>query len=211
MISFDEYTNENKKKYNPNWPYIPHHPCRILIIGRSGSGKTNTLLNLINNQPDIDKIYFYGKDPYEYKYQFLIKKRESIGLKHFKDSKAFIEYSNDKHDVYKNIDDYNTDKENKILIVFDDMIADMINNKKLNSIVTELFIRGRKLNISLVFITQSYFKVSKDVRLNTTHFFVMKILNKRELQQIAISHSSDINFKDFIKIYKNVQKSHIHF
>ena len=68
MISFDEYTNENKRKYNPNWPYIPHHPCRILIIGRSGSGKTNTLLNLINNQPDIDKIYFYAKDPYEDKY-----------------------------------------------------------------------------------------------------------------------------------------------
>ena len=94
------------------------------------------------------------------------------------------------------------DKENKILIVFDDMITDMINNKKLNSIVTELFIRGRKLNISLVFITQSYFKVPKDVRLNTTHFFIMKIPNKRELQQIAINHSSDIDFKDFIKIYK---------
>ena len=104
-------------------------------------------------------------------------------------------------DVYKNISGYNPDKENKILIVFDDMIADMINNKKLNSIVTELFIRGRKLNISLVFITQSYFKVPKDVRLNTTHFFIMKIPNKRELQQIAISHSSDINTKDFIKIY----------
>ena len=82
------------------------------------------------------------------------------------------------------------------------MIADMINNKKLNSIVTELFIRRRKLNISLVFITQSYFKVPKDVRLNTTHFFIMKIPNKRELQQIAISHSSDIDFKDFINIYK---------
>ena len=106
------------------------------------------------------------------------------------------------HDVYKNIDHYNPDAENKILIVFNDMIADMINNKKLNSIVTELFIRGRKLNISLVFITQSYFKVPKDVRLNTTHFFIMKIPNKRELQQIAISHSSDIDFKDFIKIYK---------
>ena len=86
------------------------------------------------------------------------------------------------HDVYKNIDDYNPDKENKILIVFDDMTADMINNKKLNSIVTELFIRGRKLNISLVFITQSYFKVPKDVRLNTTHFFIMKIRDKKELQ-----------------------------
>ena len=105
------------------------------------------------------------------------------------------------HDVYNNINDYNPNKENKILIVFDDMIADMINNKKLNSIVTELFIRGRKLNISLVFITQSYFKVPKDVRLNTTHFFIMKIPNKRELQQIAIGHSSNINTTDFIKIY----------
>ena len=106
------------------------------------------------------------------------------------------------HDVYKNINDYNHDKENKILIIFDDMIVDMINNKKLNSIVTELFIRGRKLNISLVFITQSYFKVPKDVRLNTTHFFIMKIPNKRELQQIAINHSSDINTKDFANIYR---------
>ena len=108
-------------------------------------------------------------------------------------------------DVYKNIDMYNPDKENKILIVFDGMITDMITkikNKRLNSIETELFIRGRKINISLVFITQSYFKVPKDVRLNTTHFFIMKIPNKRELQQIAINHSSDINTKDFIKIYK---------
>ena len=134
-------------------------------------------------------------------YQFLINKRESIGLKHFNDPKAFIEYSNNMYDVYKNIDDYNPDKENKILIVFDDMIADMINNKKLNSIVTELFIRGRKLNISLVFITQSYSQVPKDVRLNTSHFFIAKIPNKRELQQIAINHSSDINTKDFANIY----------
>ena len=105
------------------------------------------------------------------------------------------------HDVYKNFNDYNADKENKILIFFDDMIADMINNKKLNSIVTELFIRGRKLNISLVFITQSYFNVPKDVRLNTTHFFIMKIPNKWELQQIALNHSSDIDVKDILKIY----------
>ena len=81
-------------------------------------------------------------------------------------------------------------------MVFDDMIADMINNNKLNPIVTELFIRGRKLNISIVFITQSYFKVPKNVRLNSTHFFIMKIPNKRELQQIALNHSSDIDFKD---------------
>ena len=111
--------------------------------------------------------------------------------------------------IYKNIDDYNPDKENKILIIFDDMIADMIHNKKLNSIVTELFIRGRKLNISLVFITQSYFKVPKDVRLNTTNIFIAKIKNKRELQQIAINHSSDISTKDFINIYTLL--NHIHF
>ena len=106
------------------------------------------------------------------------------------------------HGVYKNIDEYNPDKENKILIVFDDMIADMILNKKLNSITTKLFIRGRKLNTSLVFITQSYFKVPKDIRLNTSHFFIAKIPNKRELQQIAINHSSDINTKDFANIYR---------
>ena len=156
----------------------------------------------MNNQPDIDKIYLYAKDPCKDKYQFLINKRESTGLKHFNDLKASIEYSNDMHDVYKNINDYSPDKENKILIVFDDMIANMINNKNLNSLVIELFIRGRKLNISLVFITQSYFKVPSDVRLNTTHFFIMKIPNKTELQKIAISHSSDIGFKDFINICK---------
>ena len=105
-------------------------------------------------------------------------------------------------DIYKNIDEYNVDKERKILTFFDDMIADMINNKKLNSIVTKLFIRGRKLIISLVFITQSYLKFPKDVRLNSTHFFIMKIPDKRELQQIALNHSSDISTKDFINIHK---------
>ena len=90
------------------------------------------------------------------------------------------------------------------LIAFDGMIADMINNKRLNPIVTELFIRGRKVGISIAFITQSYFKVPKDVRLNSTHFFIMKIPNKRDLQQIALNHSSDIDFKDFIKIYKKM-------
>ena len=95
----------------------------------------------------------YAKDSYEAKYQYLINKREGVGIDHFNDPKAFIEYSNDMRDVYKNIDEYNPDKENKILIVFDNMIADTISNKKLDSIVTELFIRGRKLNISLVFIT----------------------------------------------------------
>ena len=119
-----------------------------------------------------------------------------------KDPKAFIEYSNEMQDVYKNIEDYNPGKKRKMLIVFDDMIADMINNNKLNPVVTELFIRGRKLNISIAFITQSYLKVPKDVRLNSRHFFIMKIPNKRELQQITLNHSSDIDFKDFMKIYK---------
>ena len=147
MINFDDYTNENKTEHNLNWPYIPDHLYRLLIIGGSRSGKTNALLNLINNQPDFDKIYLYTKDPYEAKYQHLINKREKVGLDHFKDPRAFLEYSSDMQDVYKNIEDCNPGKKLKILIVFDGMIADMINNKKLNPVVTELFIRGRKLNL----------------------------------------------------------------
>ena len=117
-----------------------------------------------------------------------------------------MEYSNDMQNVYKNIEDYNPIKKHKVLIIFDDRIADMINNNNLNPIVTELFIRGRKLNIYIVFIIQSYFKVPKDVRLNSTHFFIMKIPNKGELQQTALNHSSDIDFKDFMNIYKKSTK-----
>ena len=186
----------NKSEHNLKWPYIPDHSYRILIIGGFGSGKTNALLNLIHNQPDIDKIYLYAKDPYEAKYQYLINKREKVGQDHFNDPKAFIEYSSVMHDVYEKIENYNPNKKREVLIVFDDMIADMI------AIVTQLFIRGRKLNISVVFITQSYFKEPKDVRLNSTNFFIMKIPNKRELQQIVLNHSSDIDFKDFMKVYK---------
>ena len=158
MINFDDIVNENKTAHNKNWPYISHHPYKILITGSSGSGKTNVLLSLIEKQPDINKIYLYTKDPYECKYQYLINKREGVGINHFKDLKAFIEYSNDMRNVYKNINHYNPDKQNKILIVFDDMIADMIQNKKLNSIVTELFIRGRKLNIGNSFFYHKNFK-----------------------------------------------------
>ena len=132
------------------------------------------------------------------KYQFLINKRGSIGLKHFNDPKAFIEYSNGMQDVYKNIEEYNLGKKRKVLIVFDDAIADMIDNKKLNPAVAEQFIRGRKLSILIAFITQSYFKMPKDVRLNSTYFFIMKIPNKRELQQIASNHLSNIDLCQII-------------
>ena len=105
MINFDDIVNENKTVHNKNWPYIPDHPYRILTIRGSGSRKANALLNLIENQPGTDKIYLYAKDPYECKYQYLINKREGVGINHFNDLKTFIEYSNDMHNVYKNIDD----------------------------------------------------------------------------------------------------------
>ena len=118
------------------------------------------------------------------------------------DSKAFIEYSNELDDTYKNIEDYNPNKKRKILIIFDDMTANMLGNKKLNPVVTEIFIRGRKLNISIVFITQSYLAVAKNIKLNSKHYFIMKIPKKRELQQITFNHSSDSDFKDFINLCK---------
>ena len=124
----------------------------------------------------------------------LINKRESTGLKNLNDSKAFIEYSNDMNNIYESIEENNPNKKQKILIVFDDTIGDMLNNKKLSPIVTELFIRGRKLNIFLVFITKSYFAVPKNITLNSTHYFVIENSNKRELRQIAFNHSSDIDF-----------------
>ena len=199
MIKFDDVTKENIKEHNPNWSQAPDHPYKILIIGGSGSGKTNALLNY---EPDIDKIYLYAKEPHKAKYQLLIDTRKSTGLRHFDDSKAFIEYSNDMDDTYKSIEEYNPNKKRKILIVFGDMIADMLSNRKLNPIVTELFIRGRNANICLVFITQSNFVVPKNIRLNSTHYFIMKIANKQELQQTAFNHSSDIDLKDFTDLYK---------
>ena len=166
MFNFDYIAKEDIKEHNPTWPEIPYHPYWILITGGSGWRKTDALLNLINNEPDIDKIYLYTKDPYEAKYHLLINKREITGLKYLNDSKAFTEYSNDLHDIYKSIEECNPSKKRKILVVFDDMIVDMLTNKNLNPIVTELFIRGRKLNFSLVFITQSYFALPTNIRLS---------------------------------------------
>ena len=210
MINLDSITNENNKKHNEKWPYIPDHPYRILI-GGAGSEKTNTLLNLINEQNDIDKIYLYARDLNETKYKILIKKHEDAGIKHLNDPNALIECSNTLDDVYENINNYTSSRNRKILIVFDDMNADIMTNKRFQSIIKELFIRCRNLNISLVFITQSYFSVPKDARLNSTHYLIMKINNKRELQNIAINHSADIDYKDFIKIYRECTREPYNF
>ena len=174
----------------------------MLIIDPSGSGKTNALLNLIqkDNNNFIDKIYLYVKDLEEPKYQLLIKKRENTRIKNLNDSNAFIIYSNTTDDVYDNMDYYNPKRKRKVLIVFHDMIADIMTNKRFQAIIKELFIRCGKLNISLVFITQSYFSVPKEVRLNSTHYLIMKIHNIRDLQNIAFNHSADIDYKDFLKI-----------
>ena len=202
MFKLDAITSKNNKDDDKNWPF------RMLIIGPCGSGKTNALLNLIrkqNNNNPIDKIHLYAKDLSKPKYQFLIEKRKNARIKNYNNASAFIEYSNTM-DVFSNTDDYNPKRKRKILIVFDDMIADIMTNKKFQTIIKELFIRCRKRNISLVFITQSYFAVPKEVRLNSTHYLLMKIHNKRELRNIAINHSADIDYKDFLKIYRNCTK-----
>ena len=201
MINLDSVTNENNKKDNEKWPYIPDHRYRILIVGSgSGSGKTNALINLINEQYDIDKIYLYAKDLSEPKYEYLTKKREDAGIKHVNDPNAFVECSNTIDDVYENINDYSPRRKREKLIVFDGMIADTMTNRQFQTMIKELFIRCRKLNISLGFITQSYFPIPKDVRLNLTHYFIMKINNRRESKNIVFDHSADIDYNNFMKI-----------
>ena len=145
---------------------------------------------------ETDKIYLYAKDLSESKYEHLINNRENAGIKHLNDSKAFIDCSNTMNDVYENIDLYNPNRQRKILIAFDDMIADIMTNKKFQSVIKELFIRCRKINISLVFVICFY----------STHYFIMKISNKKELQNIAINHCADIDYKDFIKVYRECTK-----
>ena len=129
-----------------------------------------------------------------------------MGIKNVKNPKTFFDYSQTIDDVYEHLEDYNPTKKRRVLIMFDDMIAAMKSNKKSSPIVTELFLGGRKFNISLVFISQSYFKVPKTRRLNATHYFIMKFLNKRELKQTASNHLSDIDFEDFMKLYKDYTK-----
>ena len=138
------------------------------------------LLNLIKHQrPDIEKIYLYIKDPFESNYQLLITGREKVGIKRLKNPKVFIDHSQTINDLYQNLEDYNPTKKRRVLIVFDDVIADMESNKKISPIVNESFLREGKLNISIVFLRQSYFKVPKTISLNVTHYFIMEVSKKK--------------------------------
>ena len=197
MLNLDNIVSKKKKSFSENhdWPF------RMLIIGPSGSGKTNTLLHLIDKFHPIDEIDLYAKDTDEEKYQYLINKREQAGIKNLNNPHAFIEYLNDMNDVLEDINNFNKKRDKKVLIIFDDMIADIMRSEKFKAIVKELFIRCRKLNISIIFITQSYFRTRKDARLNNTHYILMKIGNKKELKSIAEENSGHLDFKDFLKIY----------
>ena len=196
MLNLDDIvSNKKENKERNDWPF------RILIIGPSGSGKKNTLLHLINNFHPIDKIYLCAKDTDEKKYQYLINKREQAGIKNLNDPHAFIEYSSDMNDELDDINNYNKNRGKKVLIIFDDMIADIVRSEKFKAIVKELFIRCRKLNITIVFITQSYFRTPKDSILNSTHYILMKIGSKKELKSIAEEKLGYLDYKDFLKIY----------
>ena len=204
MLNLDNIVsnkNENKDTTGSSSSERNSWPFRMLIIGRSGSGKTNTLLHLINNLHPIDKIYLYAKDINEPKYEYLINKREQSGIKNLNDPHAFIEYSDDMDDVLDDINNYNKNRDKKVLIVFDDMIADIEYNKKFIRIIKELFYKARKINVLIVFIMQSYSRALKDARLNSTHYILMKIGNKKELKRIAEEKSGHLDYKDFLKIY----------
>ena len=159
----------------------------------------------------INKIYLYTKDLEEPKYQILIDKKEKAGINFNNDPNAFIEYSNSMDGILPNIEDYNKKRRREVLIIFDDMISHVMSDKKAQKILKDLFIRCRKLNISLCFLTQSNFSVPKVVRLNCTHYTLFKLNNKRELQNIAINHSADIDYDDFIKIYRQSTKALFNF
>ena len=160
---------------------------------------------------ETDKIYLYAKDLGESKYEHLINNRENAGIKHLNDAKAFIDCSNTMNNVYENIDLYNPSRKRKVLIVFDDVIADIRTNKKFQSITKELFIRCRKINISLVFITQSYFSVPKDVRLNSTRYYIIRSITKENYKILQLIIQQTLTIKILLKFKGNVQKNNITF
>ena len=195
MLNLDNIVSNKNENKNNNWPFL------MLIIGPSGSGKTSTLLHLINNFYPIYKIYLYAKDLAEPKYEYLINRREQAGIKNLNYPKAFIEYSNDMDDVLDDINNYNKNRDKKVLIVFDDIIADIEYNKNFKRIIKELFYRARKINVSIVFIMQSYFRALKDARLNSRHYILMKIGNKEELKSLAEEKLGNLDYKDLFKMY----------
>ena len=205
MLNLDNIVSNKKDNKDNNWPF------RMLIIGPSGSGKTNVLLHLINNLNPIDKIYLYAKDIHEPKYEYLKNNREQAGIKNLNNPRAFTEYSDDTDDMLDDINNYNKNRYKKVLIVFDDIIADIEYNKNFKRIIKELFYRARKINVSIVFITQSYFRALKDARLNSTHYILMKIGNKKELKRIAEEKSGHLDYKDFLKIYNYCTKERYSF
>ena len=160
MLNLDDIVSNKKKSSSEHndWAF------RMLIIEPSGSGKTNILLYLIDKFHPTEKMYFYPKDTDEEKYQYLINKREQAGIKYLNDPHAFLEYSNDMNDVLEDINNYNKNRDKKVLLIFDDMIADIMRSEKFKAIVKEIFIRCSKLNISIVFITQSYFRTPLRMR-----------------------------------------------
>ena len=194
MLNLDNIVcNNNTSSLEDNdWPF------RMLIIGPSGSGKTNTLLHLLNDLHPIGKIHLYAKDIRKPKYEYLINKREQAGMKNLNDPHDFIEYSDDMNDVLDDINN-NKNRDKKVLIVSDDMIADIEYNKNFKQIIKELFYRAHKINVSIVFITESYFRALKDARLNSTHYIIMKINNKKELKRIVEEKSGHLDYKDFLK------------
>ena len=173
MLNLDDIVS-NKKGMSSlernDWPF------RMLIIGSSGSGKINTLLHLINNFHPIDKIHLYAKDIGEEKYNYLINKSKQAGIKNLNDPKAFIDYSNDMSNAPDDINYYNKNRDKKVLIIFDDMIADIEYNTDFKKIIKKLFFMGRKIIVFIVFIMQSYFRTLKDARLKSTHYMLMRII-----------------------------------
>ena len=188
MYLLKNLTRGNIKKHNPNWPQILDHPYWMLIIRGSGSGKINALFNLISYQPHIDKTYLCAKDPNETKYQLLIKKWESknrmIWMIFIKILKNTIQIRNAKHWSY--------------FMIW--LLICLIIKHLINPVVTEIFFGGRKLNISLAFIAKSYFPEPKNIRIDFTNYFIMKIPNRKVLQQIPFNHSSSINYRDLINL-----------
>ena len=185
MINFD-LVNNNIKNNNTNNIYSYTHPFRILIISPSGSGKTNLLRDIINEREDIDKIYLFARDLNEHKYELLINTRKKVGINHCNDENEFIESFDSMDYVFFNIDDFNIGRKRKVVIIFDDMIPDIVTNKNYQQVIKELFMRSRKINIYLIIL--SFFSIPKN--------------NTYELNNIASSFCCDIERRDFLKLYR---------